>query len=115
MKTIIRGKQAETAVAEQLARDGYQIIDQNWKTKVCEVDVIAQKAGIVYFVEVKFRAQATQGSGLEYIGPQKLRKMHLAARIWTQSNDWNGDYRLLAAGVTTDGLNYIIEEIIEME
>jgi len=115
MKTTIRGKQAETAVAEELARDGYEIITQNWKTKVCEIDVIAQKDNVVYFVEVKFRAQAAQGTGLEYIGPQKLHKLHFAASIWTQFNNWDGDYRLLAASVTTDGLNYIIEEIIELE
>jgi len=115
MKTVIRGKQAEQAVTEQLARDGYEIIGQNWKTKVCEIDVIAQKSHIIYFVEVKFRAQAAQGEGLEYIGPQKLRKMHFAAQIWTQFNDWSGDYRLLAASVTTDGQDYIIEEILEVE
>ena len=115
MKTTIRGKQAETAVAEQLSRDGYEIIDQNWKTKVCEIDVIAQKDKIVYFVEVKFRAQALQGDGMDYITPQKLRQMHFAAQIWTQSNNWDGDYRLLAASVTTDGQDYVIEEIIELE
>lgn len=115
MKTTIRGKQAETAVAEQLARDGYEIISQNWKTKVCEIDVIAQKSGIIYFVEVKFRASPTQGGGLEYIGPQKLHKLHFAAGVWNQFNNWTGDYRLLAASVTTNGLDYIIEEIIELE
>lgn len=115
MKTTIRGKQAETAVAEQLTRDGYEIITQNWKTKVCEIDVIAQKAGIIYFVEVKYRGGQAQGDGLAYISSQKLRKLHFAANIWNQNNNWNGDYRLLAASVTTDGRDYIIEEIIELE
>lgn len=115
MKTTIRGKQAETAVAEQLARDGYQVLDQNWKTKVCEIDVIAQKDRIIYFIEVKFRAGQSQGDGLAYITAQKLRKLHFAAGIWTQYNNWAGDYRLLAASVTTDGVDYIIEEIIELE
>ncbi len=114
MKTTIRGKQAESAVAEQLLRDGYDILAQNWKTKVCEIDVIARKDKVIYFVEVKYRAQAGQGDGLAYITPQKLNKLHFAARIWTQHNNWDGDYSLLAASVTTDGLNYIIEEIIEL-
>lgn len=69
---------------------------------------------MVYFVEVKFRSGQAQGGGLEYVGPQKLHKMHFAAQIWAQSNNWDGDYRLMAASVTTDGLNYIIEEIIEI-
>ena len=115
MKTTIRGKQAETAVAEQLSRDGYEIIDQNWKTKVCEIDVIAKRQNVVYFVEVKYRGRPGQGDGLAYITPNKLHKLHFAANIWCQFNNWDGDYRLLAASVTTDGLDYIIEEIIELE
>jgi len=115
MKTIIRGKQAETAVAEQLVRDGYEIIDQNWRTKVCEIDVIARKDKTVYFVEVKFRAQAGQGDGLAYITDKKLHKLRFAANIWNQFSNWDGDYCLLAASVTTDGRDYIIEEILELD
>jgi len=115
MKTTIRGKQAETAVAEQLARDGYKVIGQNWKTKVCEIDVIVKRDGIIYFTEVKYRGEQAQGNGLAYITPQKLRKLHFAASVWTQFNNWGGDYRLLAASVTTNGLDYVIEEIIELE
>lgn len=115
MKTVARGHQAETAVAEQLVRDGYEIIDQNWKTKVCEIDLIAQKAETIYFIEVKFRSQPMQGGGLEYIGPQKLHRLHFSAQIWCQFNNWEGDYSLIGAGVTTDGRNYIIEEILELE
>lgn len=115
MKTTIRGKQAETAVAERLSYDGYEIIAQNWKTKICEIDIVARKANIIYFTEVKFRSSQAQGSGLEYIGPQKLHKLYFAANIWNQNNDWNGDYRLLVASVTTDGLSYVIEGIIELE
>ncbi|MGA3150248.1 MAG: YraN family protein [Candidatus Saccharimonadales bacterium] len=115
MKTTIRGKQAETAVAERLACEGYEIITQNWKTKVCEIDVVARKNGIIYFVEVKYRSGDSQGVGLDYITAQKLRQLHFAASIWNQQNGWGGDYRLLAASVTTNGLDYIIEEIIELE
>jgi uncharacterized protein (TIGR00252 family) len=115
MKTTIRGKQAESAVAELLVREGYEIIAQNWKTKVCEIDVIAQKDRIIYFTEVKFRTGQSQGGGLAYITQQKLHKLHFAANIWTQFNNWSGDYRLMAASVTTDGIDYIIEEIIELE
>jgi len=115
MKTVTRGHQAETAVAEQLVRDGYQIIDQNWRTRTCEIDLIARKANTTYFVEVKFRAQAAQGGGLEYLGPQKLRRLHFAAQIWCQFNNWGGDYSLMGASVTTNGIDYIIEEILELE
>jgi Holliday junction resolvase-like predicted endonuclease len=115
VKTTIRGKQAETVAAEQLARDGYEIITQNWKTRVCEIDVIAKKGGVIYFTEVKYRGGRYQGDGLAYITPQKLNKLRFSASIWNQHNNWSGDYRLLAASVIANGADYIIEEIIELE
>jgi Holliday junction resolvase-like predicted endonuclease len=67
------GQAAEQAVAEGLVRQGFEIIDRNWKTKWCEVDIIAQKDRVVWFIEVKYRATTKFGDGLEYIGQQKLR------------------------------------------
>lgn len=115
MITTSIGKQAEAAVAEELKHRGYKILDQNWKTKVCEIDIVAEKAGIVYFVEVKYRSADAQGSGLEYIGPQKLKRLRFAAQVWVQYNGWRGDYRLLGASVTTDGIKHLVGEIIELE
>ena len=54
MKTTAVGQQAESAVAEELKRQGYKILDRNWKTTVCEIDIIAKKSRIIYFVEVKY-------------------------------------------------------------
>lgn len=114
MKTTTLGNQAEQTVAEELNRQGYKILDRNWKTKVCEIDIVASKERVVYFVEVKFRSGQAQGSGLEYIGPQKLRRMHFAAEVWVQAHKYDGDYTLLAASVMCDGLNFIVEDVLEV-
>lgn len=99
MKHNIDGAQAEQAVAEYLARGGYNLIDQNWKTKWCEIDIIAEKDGCMHFVEVKFRTNHEQGSGYDYITPVKLRQMGFAADLWVAKNRWQGDYVLSAAEV----------------
>jgi uncharacterized protein (TIGR00252 family) len=100
MKTTEQGIEAERAVAELLENEGYEIIGRNWKTRVCEIDVIAKKDRIIYFVEVKYRRQAAQGDGFEYITRQKLHKMNFAAEIWKQTYRWDGDYALMAAAVS---------------
>jgi uncharacterized protein (TIGR00252 family) len=102
IKTTELGLRAEAAVAELLGQHGYELIDRNWKTKVCEIDLIAQKDSVIYFVEVKYRRQAAQGDGFEYIGPKKQRRMNFAASIWCQKHNWDGDYRLMAAAVSGD-------------
>lgn len=104
--------QAESAVAELLEQNGFELIDRNWKTKVCEIDLIAQKGQIVYFVEVKYRRQAAQGDGFEYIGPQKMHRMNFAASLWCQNFNWDGDYRLMAAAVSGEDCQQI--ELIEI-
>ena len=112
MGHVVTGHKAEAAVAGALQERGYKILGLNWKTKLCEIDVIAQKDKIVYFVEVKYRAASGQGSGFEYITPKKLNQMQFAARLWNQTNDWNGDYRLLGAEVS--GLNFEHINLVEI-
>jgi len=112
MRTTTAGKKAEKAVAELLGKRGFKILGQNWKTPVCEIDIIAQRDKVAYFIEVKFRSSESQGGGWEYIGPQKLRKIDFAARVWIQHHRWEGDYRLLAAEVA--GLNFEDISIIEI-
>lgn len=100
MKTSEIGQKAESRVAEFLKQQNFKVLAQNWKTKVCEIDIVASKANIVYFIEVKYRSSKEQGTGIEYITAAKLHKMYFAAQIWVQKYNWNGDYRLLAASVS---------------
>lgn len=113
MKTTTIGQSAEAAVAEHLIQNGYKIVTRNWKTKVCEIDIVASKDSIVYFVEVKYRANEGQGSGFEYIGHKKLQQISFAARVWCQNNDYEGDYRLVGAEVS--GLNFENIQLVEID
>ena len=113
MKTTVIGRGAEGAVAIFLTQHGYKILDRNWRTRWCEVDIIALKNKVVYFIEVKYRINDSQGSGFDYIGPQKLRQLMFAAEFWTSQKNWTGDYRLLAASVS--GLDEYQIKIIEVE
>jgi len=113
IKTTQQGNKAEAAVAELLAQHGFELIDRNWKTKVCEIDLVLQKRKIMYFVEVKYRRQAAQGDGFEYIGPQKLSRMSFAASVWCQNFSWDGDYRLMAAAVSGENCEDI--QLIELD
>lgn len=112
MKHNEDGRNAEEAVSLHLKKCGYKIIDRNWKTKSCEVDIVAQKNECVYFVEVKYRSTASQGSGFDYITPSKLRQMEYAARYWVETTKYGGEYVLSAAEVS--GPNFIVEFLEEI-
>jgi Holliday junction resolvase-like predicted endonuclease len=100
---VIIGKRAEDAAAAYTQAKGYRIVSRNWRTRYCEIDIVAVKGNCAHFIEVKYRAQGTQGQGLDYIAHKKLRQMEFAAELWVQTNGWAGDYTLGALEVSGQG------------
>lgn len=108
------GDVAENEVAQYLVRAGHDIIDRNWKTKFCEIDIVSKKDALVYFTEVKYRRQPGQGGGLAAITPSKLRQMKFAAEFYVLANKLSGtDMRLAAAAVTGEPPE--VETFLEIE
>jgi Holliday junction resolvase-like predicted endonuclease len=94
------GRRAESVAADFLCAKGCEIIVQNWRTRLCEIDVVAVRGSVVYFCEVKYRRSAAYGRGLDYITPKKLRQMRFAAEFWAGKYDWRGEYELCAIEVS---------------
>lgn len=101
------GHDAEKHAAGYLKQQKFKIRELNWKTKLCEIDIVAEKKKVVWFVEVKFRKNAVQGYGYEYITPKKLEQMRFAAEMWVQNHDWSGDYRLGVISIDGDQIQFI--------
>lgn len=111
MSTTESGRKAERAAALYLEMRGYKILEQNWRRVQAEVDIVAEKDGSIYFVEVKYRASGQQGSGLDYITGSKLRKMQRGANLWVEETRWRGPYQLAAVEVA--GRDYVVEHFID--
>lgn len=95
------GHEAEKQAAGYLKEQGFKVRELNWKTRYCEIDIVAEKAKTMWFIEVKSRKNADQGYGYEYVTPKKLQQMHFAAEMWVQANNWKGAYQL--AVISIDG------------
>jgi ribonuclease HII len=97
------GDASETVAAEELVRRGHEIIERNWKTKYCEIDIVSQKGAVLYFTEVKHRRNNKAGDGLAAITPKKLAQMKYAAEFYVHTNKLeNVDLRLMAIATTGD-------------
>ncbi len=106
------GRWAEEKAVQYLRQNNFKIIQQNWRTRWCEIDIIAQKGTSVYFVEVKYRSTALQGTGFDYITTKKLQQMQFSANLWlSQYGRDDYDYRLGAIEVT--GPDFIVSEWLD--
>ena len=110
MTNFSHGQAAEAAAVEYLGQQGFKILEQNYRTRYCEIDIVAGKGKVIYFVEVKYRMSNAQGTGLDYITPKKLNQMKFAAKMWAQEHDRKGDYELSAIEVS--GLDYKITNFL---
>ena len=102
MTNFQTGHDAEKVAADFLLAHGYEIIELNWRTPVCEIAIVAKRNKTIYFVEVKYRSNNHQGTGLDYITSKKLKQMEFSAQCWVQEEKWTGDYRLSAIEVSND-------------
>lgn len=94
MSTTHIGKEAEQIAAEWLQTNGFEVVTMNWRTRWCEIDIIARKAGVIYFVEVRYRKNDSWGDGLDSITPKKYNQMEFAAEFWLSNTHWRGDARI---------------------
>lgn len=84
--TTAIGNQAEEKVAKYLTGNGHKIIARNYKTKVCEIDIISILDNKIYFTEVKYRKNNDFGGGLAAITPAKQKQMKFAAEVFLKAN-----------------------------
>jgi ribonuclease HII len=107
------GNEAESTVATWLESDGFHVVERNWKTKFCEIDIVAKKDDRLYFVEVKHRKQAGQGGGIAAITPRKLRQMRFAAEVYRKYAKAHDTDAVLAV-VTTHGIPIEVDGLLEL-
>jgi len=108
------GRAAEALAASYLQNRGWTILEQNWRVGHKEIDVIAGRAGVIAFVEVKARRRRTYGHPLDAITRHKRRELELAARAWLARRPAGpeADYRFDAIWVIGDpGGRHEIEHV----
>lgn len=107
MKSTDIGKSGEDKAVQYLEERGFQIVERNWRTRYCEIDIVALKSKTMHFVEVKSRKTTAYGDGFDYVTPKKQKQMKFAAEMWIQAHDWPGDVCLSAMSITADEIEFI--------
>ncbi len=80
------GDFGERVAVAHLAAKGYRILATNFRVREGEVDVVAEREGVVAFVEVKTRRGEAMGSAVEAIDHRKAQRLLLAAEAFEQQH-----------------------------
>jgi putative endonuclease len=98
------GAEGERAAEHHLRRQGYAILERNYRCRAGEIDLIALHAGVVVFVEVKTRTGAEAGTPLEAVTRHKQRQIARAAQYYLSTHRLDHrDVRFDVVAVHWDG------------
>ncbi len=93
MNNIEKGKLGENISVDYLIKNGYKILERNYRNKIGEIDIIALYDGILVFIEVKSRSNINYGYAFEAVNLKKQRKIINTSSIYIKSNGL-GNYQL---------------------
>lgn len=79
------GKKSESVAVNYLKKQGYRIIELNYRTKLGEIDIIAKQKGTLVFIEVKARKSNRFGRPELAVTPKKQRKISMVALYYLKS------------------------------
>lgn len=90
-----RGRRAEWLACAALQLKAYRILARNVRTPRGEIDIIARRAGVLAFIEVK--ARPTRRAAQEAVTQRSWLRIAASAEIWTARHmaghtlDWRYD------------------------
>lgn len=87
------GKEGEDAACRYLEKQGYRIIERNWRHHRFEIDIVAENDEYIVFVEVKTRASDHWGNPEDFISKGQIKRIVAAANFYLQEYDIEKDAR----------------------
>lgn len=76
------GRWGEALVAEDLRRKGWSVVAANFRCRMGELDLVAEKGRYLAFVEVKLRKSDRFGAAREAVTAAKQRRLRAAAELY---------------------------------
>jgi putative endonuclease len=84
MTNTATGLAAEATACAALIADGFAILGRRMRTKAGEIDIVAERAGLLVFVEVKRRSSLARAA--HALGPRQQARLMAAGEILLGEN-----------------------------
>lgn len=102
------GDAGERKARAYLKKQGYEIVESNYKNPFGEVDIIARKDDVVAFIEVKTRSSDLFGQPSEAVDAKRMRRYKQAANYYFLNSDPCVTVRFDIIEVYKGDINHII-------
>ncbi|MDO9038531.1 MAG: YraN family protein [Lutibacter sp.] len=87
------GELGEDLAVEELEKNGYEIVERNWRYKKAEIDIIARKDEVLAIVEVKTRSSDYFGDPQDFVNTKKIKMLVEAVNEYVNSKDLEVEVR----------------------
>lgn len=113
----ITGKCGEDFAAQYLKLHGYKILEQNYRNKIGEIDIIAKRKKTLVFVEVKTRKSSEFGTPAEAVTYYKKQKIVNTARYYLAKNptDMDISFDVIEVFGSFDGVQFELFDINHLQ
>lgn len=85
------GRSYEADAASYLAKQGLVILEQNYRNRQGEIDLIARDGDYLVFIEVKYRKNDRMGSAAEAVDYRKQEKIRHTAGYYLYMHRYGDD------------------------
>jgi putative endonuclease len=94
------GAAGERVAERWLLRHGWRVLERRYRSGHRDIDLVAERAGLVAFVEVKARAGTAFGDPIEAVNWKKRNDLVRSATVWIDRHGRAGEhYRFDIIGV----------------
>ena len=87
------GRFGEDAAVKHLRKQGFRIVERNFRASHNEIDIVAENKDTLVFVEVKTRHSSDFSSPIEAVTPAKQRRTIAAARAYLYKSNCDKQIR----------------------
>lgn len=105
------GNIGENLAVVHLKKRGYTILEQNWRYKKDEGDIIAMKDNVLVIVEVKTRSSELYEAPQDAVTKGKQKRMTTLANAYIETKNLHNEVRFDIISVINPGKSAIINHI----
>ncbi len=116
-RTDETGASGEQAAVDYLRKEGFRIVQRNWRTGRYELDIVAVREDRIHFIEVKTRRVEGLTTPDEAMTPAKMRALRRAVESYLALYDTDLEPQIdfVAVDLYPDGeygVRYVPEAVI---